>query len=389
MKNKKTVRCVLLIIGIIVALAACTRGKEEQTGQVSGDVQEEKAIIAWGEVKYTDAYELVVDFPCTVVSVEAKEGDEVGPGEVLAILDMTEFNETVRKLSEQVASVKAALRDAIQDTSALEADIARLKKDITTKTAEYNGGTKAELRLLESSLKRAQEELSDAKEDLALNQKLYEEGAVSQDALDQLADIVEQKEKAASDIADNISRTRRLLKEELDALGTELKYKQVQLDKIRESNSANLERLSSNLAIAESDLAIMKNRAQKPYLSGSNIVSSLEHAVVQNISIINGSSLGQQNENHKAMELIDADSLIVSAEVPEEFIGEIDRGTAVKIVPAANKAVAVMGRVTQISGAAIEKDGERIVRVEVSPDEKSEVLRPGYSVDVMFARKKM
>lgn len=385
--NKKIVRCVLAIIAIMAALAACTPGKEEKTEQVAGGEQEENTIIAWGEVKYTDVYELAVDFPCTVVSVEVKEGDEVGLGDILAILDMTEFNETVIKLSEQVESGKASLRDAIEDTSALEADIARLKKEITTKTAEYNSGTKAELRLLESSLERAEEELSDAKEDFALNQKLFDEGAVSQDVLDQLADVVEQKEKLRSDITDNISKTRRVLKEELDALGTELQYKQVQLDKTRESNSANLERLSSSLAMAESDLAIMKNRAQKPYLSGGNIVSSLEHAIVQNISIINGSSLGQPNENHKAMELIDADSLIVSAEVPEEFIGEIDSGAEVKIVPAANKKAAVMGRVTQIAGAAVEKDGERIVRVELTPDGKSEFLRPGYSVDVTFTRK--
>lgn len=385
--NKKIVRCVLAIIAIMAALAACTPGKEEKTEQVAGGEQEENTIIAWGEVKYTDVYELAVDFPCTVVSVEVKEGDEVGLGDILAILDMTEFNETVIKLSEQVESGKASLRDAIEDTSALEADIARLKKEITTKTAEYSSGTKAELRLLESSLERAEEELSDVKEDFALNQKLFDEGAVSQDVLDQLADVVEQKEKLRSDIMDNISKTRRVLKEELDALGTELQYKQVQLDKTRESNSANLERLSSSLAMAESDLAIMKNRAQKPYLSGGNIVSSLEHAIVRNISIINGSSLGQPNENHKAMELIDADSLIVSAEVPEEFIGEIDSGAEVKIVPAANKKAAVMGRVTQIAGAAVEKDGERIVRVEVTPDGKSEFLRPGYSVDVTFTRK--
>lgn len=287
--NKKIVRCVLAIIAIMAALAACTPGKEEKTEQVAGGEQEENTIIAWGEVKYTDVYELAVDFPCTVVSVEVKEGDEVGLGDILAMLDMTEFNETVIKLSEQVESGKASLRDAIEDTSALEADIARLKKEITTKTAEYSSGTKAELRLLESSLERAEEELSDAKEDFALNQKLFDEGAVSQDVLDQLADVVEQKEKLRSDITDNISKTRRVLKEELDALGTELQYKQVQLDKTRESNSANLERLSSSLAMAESDLAIMKNRAQKPYLSGGNIVSSLEHAIVRNISIINGS----------------------------------------------------------------------------------------------------
>lgn len=388
-RNKKLFGLSLVALILAAILAACTPGKEnaaEQYDEGAEKAQENK-IVAWGEVEYSEAYDIIIDFPCTVISVAVKEGEEVGRGDLLATLDMTEFNETLRKLSEQVESGKAALRDAIQDTSALEADIARLKKDLSIKTAEYNSGEKAELKLLESSLERAENELSDAKEDLALNQKLYDEGAVSQEVLDQFADVVEQKEKSRSDIIDNMSMTKRILKEELDALGMELQYKQVQLDKMKESNSASLERLSSSLGIAESDLAIMKNRAQKPYLSGGNIVSNLGRAIVQNISIINGSSLGQQNGNHKAMELIDADSLIVSAEVPEEFIGEIDSGKEVKIVPAANKAKAVMGRVTQIAGAAVEKDGERIVRVEVTPDDKSEFLKPGYSVDVIFARK--
>lgn len=389
MKNKKLFGLSLVALILVALLAACTAVKEntEEQYEEGAEKAQENKIVAWGEVKYSEAYDLIIDFPCTVISVAVKEGEEVGRGDLLATLDMTEYNETVKKLREQVESGKAALRDGIQDTSALEADIARLKKDLSIKTAEYNSGEKAELKLLESSLERAEEELSDAKEDLALNQKLYDEGAVSQEVLDQFADVVEQKEKSRSDIIDNMSMTKRILKEELDALVTELQYKQVQLDKMRESNSANLERLSSSLAMAESDLAIIKNRAQKPYLSGGNIVSSLEHAIVQNIGIINGSSLGQQNENHRAMELIDADSLIVSAEVPEEFIGEIDSGAKVKIVPAANKAKAVMGRVTQIAGAAVEKDGERIVRVEVTPDDKSEFLKPGYSVDVIFARK--
>lgn len=392
MENKKNIYkiiagYVLAIITIMAAFAACTPGKEEQAEQVPGRAREDKSIIAWGEVKYTEAYELAVDFPCTVASVEVKEGDEVEFGDVLATLDMTEYNETVKKLSEQVAAGKASLRDAIQDTSALEADIARLKKDITTKTAEYSSGSKSELQLLENSLERAEKELSNAKEDLALNQKLYEEGAVPEEVLDQFADIVEQKEKAVSDIKDNISMTRRVLKEELDALSTDLQYKQVQLDKMRESNSVNLERLSSSLAIYESDLNIMKNKAQKPYLSGGKIVSNLDRGIVRNISIINGSSLGQQNANHKAMELIDAETIVVSAEVPEEFIDEIDTGAEVKIIPAANKDLVIKGRVSQVPSSAIEKDGERIVRVEVIPDENPEFIKPGYSADVIFKRK--
>jgi len=284
----------------VVGIAGCT-------GLVIGSFSLNDMMLGVSRLTY-------VDFPCNVISVDVKEGDEVGRGDLLAALDMTEYNETVKKLREQVESGKAALSDAIEDPSALEADIARLKKDLSKKTAEYNSGEKAELKLLESSLERAEKELSDAKEDLELNRKLHEEGAIATEELDGFVDAVEEKEKLRSDIIDNMSMTKRLLKEELDELSTELQYKQVQLDETRESNSASLERLSSRLAIYESDLVIMQNKANKPYVSGGSLVCSLERGIVQSISIINGSSLGQQNGNHKAMELIDADTIVVIAE---------------------------------------------------------------------------
>jgi len=57
-------------------------------------------------------------------------------------------------------------------------------------------------------------------------------------------------------------------------------------------------------------------------------------------------------------------------------------------MPVAKKNLIIKGRVSQLPGSAIEKDGERIVRVEVIPSEKSEFLKPGYTADVVFERKK-
>jgi multidrug resistance efflux pump len=84
------------------------------------------------------------------------------------------------------------------------------------------------------------------------------------------------------------------------------------------------------------------------------------------------------------LQLIDADSLVVSAEVQEEFIQNISLGQKVKIIPASDKNLSISGVVTQIPNAAVEKDGKRIVKVEVKPENADGFLKPGYSVDVYF-----
>ena len=86
----------------------------------------------------------------------------------------------------------------------------------------------------------------------------------------------------------------------------------------------------------------------------------------------------------KVLEIIDANTVVVRAEVPEEFVIHIKEGDKAEIIPKADKTKKIIGTVTQISKVAIEKDGERIVKVEVKPDDKEGLLKPGYSADVQF-----
>lgn len=75
---------------------------------------------------------------------------------------------------------------------------------------------------------------------------------------------------------------------------------------------------------------------------------------------------------------------MVSAEVQEEFIEKVSLGQTVKIIPTANKKVSISGVVTQIPDVAVEKDGKRIVKVLVKPQDPNGVLKPGYSADIYF-----
>jgi HlyD family secretion protein len=372
---------VLITIGII-SYNVIQAGKARSLETLSTEAEQEKRLNFWGEVKYDRIYDISIDFPSIVTEVKVKEGDRVSLGQALVILDMSEYLGTMDKLRHQLEASRAGLQSITQDTGALEADIAQTQKDISTKTKELNSGTDPDLKILQTSLDLAKKEVENAKKDVKNNQALYDEGAVSENILDQYLDILAQREKALADIENNLEKTKSALKTGLDQLNISLKAKRAQLDQIKNSNSANTAKQNSGVAASEIDLDIMKNKSVKAYLNSNQIVACVQNGIVQNIGVINGTRLGVQNMPTGVLQLIDADSISVSAEVDEEFIKDVIPGEKVSIVPVSDSGLSIPGTVTHISNVAVEKDGKRIIRVQIKPDDPGGELKPGYSVDV-------
>lgn len=372
MKLKK---CFAVLFAVLfVFCMGCSNGKNtNQTAAPVQDSSDKRDIVVWGEVKYNDEYQINIDFPSTVENISVKEGDSVTKGSTLITLSTGDYQKNITKLKILADSSRAALGDI--DLGALKAEIDTLKNQISTKTAELNKGTNPDLKMLQTSLIQANKDVRDAKNDLQKYQKLFGSGAISQSDLDKYSDVLDQRTNAKSDIEDKISKTKKALQDELNTLNTNLKYKEVTLNQQQDSVQAT--------AI---DLDVMSSKTQKTYLSGNNIISNLNHGIIKDISVVKGSVLGTQYMSQKVIDLIDADSIYVSAEVPEEFIEQISEKSKVIIIPTANKNIKIEGHVTRISNEATEKDGDRIVKVQVKPDDHSGVLKPGYTADVQFSK---
>jgi HlyD family secretion protein len=347
---------------------------------------ERKEIDAWGEVKYTHMEDISIDFPSAVTDILVKEGDRVTLGQPLITLDLSEYNGNIEKLKQQLAANQAALPAATQDVSALQADIAQTKSEIARKSKEYNDGTNADLTLLQNSLNLAQKQLASAKSDLQSYQALYDAGAVSKATLNQYVDALNQRQKAVDDVQANIQKTKTALKDEINQLNVSLKSKQAQLSQLKTGNTANVAKQQGGISSAQVDLSIMTDKTAKDYIKGNQIVSNIKNGIMQNIAVSNAVHLGVQGAPTKVLQIIDADSIIVSAEVDEEFIGSIKVGETVRIVPASDTDISLNGTVTQIPNVAVEKDGKRVIRVLVKPNDPNNLLKPGYSVDVYFRR---
>ena len=376
----------LIAVGIISLIAART-DKAQSFEVVSSSLEQDDRLDFWGEVKYERIYDISIDFPAIVTDIKVKEGDHVSLGHVLVTLDMSEYLGTVDKLQHQLIAGQAGLQSIKKDTGALETDIQQIQKDILEKTEELTKETNADLKILKASLNLAKKEVENAKRDLRNNQALNDAGAVTKNTLDRYMDALAEKEKALGDIETSIEKTKSALRTELDQLNILLKSKSAQLKEIKDSNIANMARQESSVAVSRIDLEIMKNKSYKDFLDSNQVISCVRNGIVRNIEVVNGTRLGVQNNPTRVLQLIDADSIVVIAEVEEEFIRNITLDETVEIVPVSDSSTSIPGTVIQISNEAVEKDGKRIIKVQIKPEDPGKVLKPGYSVDVYVHRK--
>ena len=356
--------------------AAATASADQTAGKIN----------AWGEVKYTHMEDISIDFPALVTDIPVKEGDRVTLGQPLVTLDLSEYNGNIEKLKQQLAVNQAALPTAEQDISALQADIAQIQSEISRKTREYNDGTNADLKLLQDSLDLTKKQLATAETDLQNYQSLYDAGAIPKATLDQYADALDQRRKAVSDVQNNIQKAKTALKDELDKLNILLKSKQAQLSQLKLGNTANTTKQQGGISSAQVDLDVMAAKTSKDYINGNQIVSNIKNGIVQNIMVSNAAHLGVRGAPTRVLQIIDADSIVISAEVYEEYIGSVKIGKTVKIVPTSAPAILLTGTVTQIPDLAVEKNGRRVIRVLVKPDDPNYLLKPGYTADIYFEK---
>lgn len=361
---------IVLLAALLFLTAGCQKNDDIPQSVPSEDVPSTD-IVAYGEVLYRNESQICIDFPAQIESIDVEVGDCVKAGDTLITLSTDVYRNNILDLQARVDFAKASAGNV--EFAASQEQISVLKNQLAYKTEELADGNCPELQLLQNVLNLAQKEEKQAREDLDKYKALLDSGAISQAEYQTFSDALDRKSKAVQDAELNIVKTKRTLQETIDALTVSLKNAQVLQNQQKAST-----------AMAQANLDLMLSKTDKPYISGNNIVSDLAYGIVARINIQKGTILNGQTVQH-VMTLIDADSIYVNAQVPEEFIGEIFADSKVYIVPTADKDAKIPGHILLIPGLAVEDDGDHVLNVQVKPDENSPYLKPGFTADVYFS----
>lgn len=164
------------------------------------------------------------------------------------------------------------------------------------------------------------------------------------------------------------------------------KSKAIEADKaLRKDMQTSNQKNAQDMKIQgeQAELDALKAKINKSYISSSNIVCDMENAVVSEIGYKQGDII---NIQQKIMALQDLSSLVIIAEVDEEFIKDIKEGSAVNIIPKYDPSFKITGKVSRIYNEAVKQNGDTFVNVEIIMDKNDGKLLPNYSVDVEISK---
>ena len=154
-------------------------------------------------------------------------------------------------------------------------------------------------------------------------------------------------------------------------------------DNLTESQRAYLAVQKSEIDASEKLLNIEKGKLNTSFLQGDTIICDMSNALVEDIQYQDG---GVIDPNRKILTLVDLDTLVVLANLNEAFIKDVRIGTKAYVTPMFDKAKTYEGSVTYISSRGVFLNGEYVIPITITLDQKDDSLNPGYSVEIRIPK---
>ena len=188
-------------------------------------------------------------------------------------------------------------------------------------------------------------------------EKLFAEGAISRDEIDELKKLVVEKRKDVSNLALSLDT------------GTE--------------GVSSLEVLKRKIGNLNSDLKALQGKITFNHIQQSNIVSAVSNGVVSEIGYQSGDPLTPMK---KVFSILNLDTTYIEAKVSEKVIHDVKIGASAEITPIADLFKKYHGKVSSISAIAMTTNDETVFLVNLSLTDRHEGLYPNQNVEVKISK---
>lgn len=324
---KKTV-LVLALLATLTLTACSSANGETEVEEVDLSAVSQQ-VEAFGRVNVSEEMSVSLDVSARVAEVMVKDGQQVMAGEPVLALDLTDFQYQTEDLKGELAVAQAEVR---AQAAELGQETDRLAKDLAF----------------------AEEELAQSQKDLETRLALQEAGAISQEEVDQYRRETASREKQVQDLS------------------------------LRLNQQSGIQQLTigrEKVAALEGRLQRMEERLNQFFLEEQHILCPYDRGAVVNLELKEGDRV---DAGQRLLRFINLDTLVVEADVLEEFIRDVHIGSKVTLVPAADRSRSYEGKVTVISDTAFVINNETVVPVTISLENPDTFLRPNFNVDVFI-----
>lgn len=347
----KRMGSIIFLTGILLFAVSCgEKGTEDAVVPNDQEMQPQEPIQqtvqAFGTVKTKQVKGIMLDLPASIEKVHVQEGQKVKKGDVLITLSLKEIQEQIKDKEDALKVAQLELQKIIEDMD---------------HQSNENIEDEPEIMKAKNNLEKIQIEYENIEKDFKNIEALFKEGAISQNEFDDSKVIMEQKKK-------------------------EIENQKIELDNLKNNHriSNNKEVLDmeikkQNIASLESQLQTLKDKIAESGLKGNEVICDISNGVIEKINSAAGDRI---NDEKQIMSILDLDTLIVQANVAEDFIKDIKVGSKAVINPLANMEKEYEGTVSRISNMAVEENGETVVPVEITLSNADGFLLPNFNTNI-------
>jgi HlyD family secretion protein len=345
-------------------------------------------ITASGKVVPVQSVNISPKNPGVLAELYVEQGDRVQSGQVIARMDVGDLEAQILQTRANLAQTQAQLDQALAGNRPQEIAQARARlSQAQAQLAQARAGNRSQ------EVEQATAQVESAKAQVSLTQsrvnryrELAQQGAISQDQLDQYVSE-DRRAKAALDEAQKRlsllqsgTRTEEIASRE--AAVTEAQAALVLLE-----NGSRPEEIAQRRAAVKASEAQLK--AAQIKIKDTTIRAPFAGIVTQKYSNIGAfvtptTSASTSASATSSSIVAVAKGLEVLAQVPEADIGRVKQGQEVEIVADAYPDQVFKGRVRLIAPEAVIEQGVTSFQVRVALDTGIDKLRSGLNVDLTF-----
>ena len=370
----------LILVAAVVFTSGCSEQKENIPVSYNEVVDRPTTVDAFGIVKAKDAKDVYIDFPACIEEVPVKDGQIVNKDDVLLVINFDEFKSQKNSAKVEMSSLKLEMENNQLEMKNSQLVLEKLKSDLKQMQDHLKNNNHPDLKRLVSDLDNAKKIYEDSVKDLKTQQELFEVGTVSKEELEMYERNVDKNKKSINDIETSIEKTKYTLQKEIENIELSIKQNTIKMDSYENTKIIGEEKTKG----LERKIELMNNKINKDYIKENTIISDMERAIVYDLNYVKGENV---NATKKVLSIVNLDSMIIEADVPEEFIKDIEIDSKVAIIPQADKSKKYNGKVTYISNRAKEKNGETTVFVEIDIEDNDGFLKPNFNVNLEISTK--
>ncbi|MEO1340640.1 MAG: efflux RND transporter periplasmic adaptor subunit [Cyanobacteria bacterium J06635_13] len=377
----------LTLIGFTAYRLVSSSSSQVDLESLTVSVKEEDLnleIQASGRVEPIKSVNVSPKEPGRLVELLVEQGDRVKVGDTLAVMEnddlavqtdqaKAELKQNQANMRESKAEIKAEIAQSQARLRQLEAKLNqvqnRIPRDIEQTKAQINGA-KSRLSLVQQRVER--------------NEYLLKQGAISQDAFDEIADNAENAQSSINELRQRLEQLETTGDAEVAQIKAEIAEARVNLEQKQATAPDEIAGLE-----ASSEQAQMSLKQSQIQYADSIVKAPFDGIVTQRYAVegayVAPSTSGSGTASASANSILAlAQGLEIVAKVPELDIGQLEPGQKVKIVADAYPDREFIGEIKRIAPEAVIEENVTSFEVRVKLVTGQDILRSKMNVDVTF-----